>query len=282
MDVTGGQIVTALATAPAAAVVAGGLINMIRDSVGALWAPKHVRRMAEAEADAKTIAAKADSQVEMYKQAGQQLREVQEVRHLANFLDIVDEAIPLLPEGGRPDQVDRDWMNEFFDHGKNVSNEELRHLLARLLAGEVGSPGAFSRRTLATVRTLSAGEVQLFQKALACFWRSEGQGVEPMHFSPQQLDPFSIRESLVLSDAGLLQPYAGQLFSLEPDRVLIYGPQRLIVYQRERVPSFLLTSVGEELATIYPIAGDQNSVKDMGEWLNRSGTVVTREDGTRL
>ena len=58
-----------------------------------------------------------------------------------------------------PDRrVDNDWLLRWRESAGRVSSEKLQDLWGRVLAGEVKSPGSFSLRTLAFLRTLSQEE----------------------------------------------------------------------------------------------------------------------------
>lgn len=59
-----------------------------------------------------------------------------------------------------PTELDDDWLNAFANRAENASSERLRRVWARVLAGEIRSPGAFS---LSTIRFLEALDAEIAQ-----------------------------------------------------------------------------------------------------------------------
>jgi len=68
--------------------------------------------------------------------------------------------------------VDQDWMSEFFNISQECSNETMQYLWAKILANEVDSPGAFSRRTLHAIKLLDAEEASIFTLLCNCLWET--------------------------------------------------------------------------------------------------------------
>lgn len=57
---------------------------------------------------------------------------------------------------------DLDWYIHFFEAASNISNEEVQMLWARVLNGEISSPGSFSLRTLETLYRMTQREAEAF------------------------------------------------------------------------------------------------------------------------
>ena len=60
--------------------------------------------------------------------------------------------------------LDWDWAVKFFEMCKDVGNEDMQSVWAKILAGETAQPGSFSLRTLALVKTIRKVEAELFTK----------------------------------------------------------------------------------------------------------------------
>ncbi len=74
------------------------------------------------------------------------------------------EAIALSPPATEPEgEVDEDWLTEFTEIAAKKSNEEIRAILGRILAGEISKPGTFSPATLQRLTTLSKSTALKFQ-----------------------------------------------------------------------------------------------------------------------
>lgn len=98
---------------------------------------------------------------------------LQRIRQQQNIEAIVQGAAFVLPEAVNTQPVDEDWLADFFEQCKNVSNERMQVVWSKILAGEVATPGAFSRRTLSFVRQLSEQEANLFTKFCSFVWHGK-------------------------------------------------------------------------------------------------------------
>ncbi|OGV45848.1 MAG: hypothetical protein A2017_18275 [Lentisphaerae bacterium GWF2_44_16] len=90
--------------------------------------------------------------------------ENEEIRKQINMENIIEKALPLLSENSTPENIDNDWLFNFFDKCKLISNEEMQMLWAKILAGEADKSGAFSKRTINIVQTLSKKDAEYFTK----------------------------------------------------------------------------------------------------------------------
>ena len=80
--------------------------------------------------------------------------------------DITAKAIPHLNEEAKPDAMEDDWVANFFDKGRIVSNPEMQSLWARVLAGEANIPSTYSKRTVNLLSDLDKSEAELFHQTL--------------------------------------------------------------------------------------------------------------------
>lgn len=138
-------------------------VEAIRAAIGVWYEPTRIRRKARAESDA--LAIYTDAEIRRNKTLGRAAKRLafQEYSRQQNIEAIADEALRRLPP--KPPEVSpaTDWMAQFFDHCKDVSDEDMRDLWSRLLAGELGSPGTFSLRTIDSVRLMSPDDARLFR-----------------------------------------------------------------------------------------------------------------------
>ncbi|WP_063550293.1 DUF2806 domain-containing protein [Burkholderia territorii] len=61
------------------------------------------------------------------------------------------------------ESIEQDWLYRWRDCASQVSSDELQSLWAKVLAGEVKTPGAYSLRTLEFLRNLSKSEAEEIQ-----------------------------------------------------------------------------------------------------------------------
>ena len=90
--------------------------------------------------------------------------EFQERKRLANIGSVVENAAKELGDKEVPDhEPDPDWTARFFDCVQDVSSEHMQKLWARVLSGEVESPGRTSLRTLDTLKNMTRRDAELFE-----------------------------------------------------------------------------------------------------------------------
>lgn len=146
------------------------LIEKISDAVGGYFRPYQVRRMARAEADAEEIHALAELEIGDLQRRALQRFVAEEARKQDNIEAIASQALPGVEEDARPDDVDDDWITNFFEKARLISDEEMQQLWAKILAGEANSPSRFSKRTVNYMASLDKDDAELFQKLLGFGW----------------------------------------------------------------------------------------------------------------
>jgi uncharacterized repeat protein (TIGR03899 family) len=146
------------------------LIDAVSQCIGTLYEPSRIRRKVKAEADAALILARADAERQvLLKRAAHRLA-LQEVRRQKNIESIINQAVKSLPESVSSEPVYPDWISRFFDECKDVSNEDLQKIWGRLLSGEVATPGACSRKTLAILKDLNNNDAYIFNRLCNLIW----------------------------------------------------------------------------------------------------------------
>ena len=179
----------------------------------------------------------------------------QSEKRMANVQAIVGQAIEQMPEQVPDTPVDHDWTARFFDDAKDVSNEKMQKLWAKLLAGEVESPGCVSLRTLSILREMTQKEAELFARAVnyifmefdAAAWMFRADtGV-------QALPDISVDELYSLREAGLVM--SGQQFRLATSNIygycdIIYADKKGLRVQAKEfsIPVYDFSISGTQLA----------------------------------
>jgi hypothetical protein len=67
--------------------------------------------------------------------------------------------------------MEDDWITNFFDKCRIVSEEEMQALWAKVLAGEANSPGTYSKRTIGLLASLDKKEAHVFTNVCGFTWR---------------------------------------------------------------------------------------------------------------
>jgi hypothetical protein len=146
------------------------LIEKISDAVGGLFKPYQVVRVAKAEAEADLIKAENQIQItDLHRRAMHRFVE-EEAKCQANIESITGQALPLLNEKAAPQNVADDWITNFFDKCRIVSDADMQQLWARVLAGEANSPGTFAKRTVNLLADLDRSDAELFTHLCGFNW----------------------------------------------------------------------------------------------------------------
>ena len=146
------------------------LIKKVSNAVGGLFAPYQVERMAKAEAKAEMIKAQSEINVtDLHRRAVHRWIE-EEAQRQKNMEDITEKALPQLDEEATPDSVENDWLVNFFDKSRIVSDNEMQELWSRVLAGEANTPGTYSKRTVNCLSDLDKGDAELLIKLCGFGW----------------------------------------------------------------------------------------------------------------
>jgi hypothetical protein len=143
------------------------LIEKIFHAAGVLWEPKQMVSIAQAEAKADMIRAIGELKVEAIKELAERTGKrfvYEELRKQYNMESIIGKAIPAIEESAKPQDVEDDWIANFFDKCRLISDKQMQELWAKILAGEANGPGRFSKKTLNIVASLDKSDAEAFTK----------------------------------------------------------------------------------------------------------------------
>lgn len=154
------------------------LVEKISNALGRHFDPSQTIRMAEAGAKADQIlrVAQAETDIEVAsirQRAGMRLAH-EEVAKQANIESITGKAASYLNDDASPESMEDDWIANFFDKCRIVSDEDMQSLWGRILAGEANNPGGFSRRTVNLVADLDKRDASLFVSLCGFVWTVTG------------------------------------------------------------------------------------------------------------
>lgn len=149
---------------------ATALIEKISDAVGGFLKPWQTVRVANAEAKAVEIQAKARVKVTDIERRALQRFLKEEAKKQVNIESITQKALPLLEDKSTPEKVSDDWMTNFFEKARIVSDTDMQQLWARVLAGEANSPGRFDKRTVNLIGDLERRDAELFTSICRFCW----------------------------------------------------------------------------------------------------------------
>ena len=211
----------------------------------------------EAREDLITPDAEIRGTVEITREDITQRIEYQEQKRHANIKAAVGEAANGLSDKEVLDhEPDPDWTARFFDCVQDVSSEDMQRIWAKILAGEVESPGRTSLRTLDTLRNMTKTDAAMFSD-LCNFVLSRGRHV--VFHETQYIEQYNALRhvNLVhLQDCGLLH-FGQSSYNLTDETEQIVYQDILLQVTRniesiERIPFQVatLTIAGAELYRI--------------------------------
>ena len=252
------------------------LIKKVSGAVGGLFAPYQVKRMAKAEAEAAMIKEQSEIEItDVHRRAVRRWIE-EEAQRQKNMEDITAKALPQLDEKATPDSVEDDWLVNFFDKSRIVSDNEMQELWSRVLAGEANTPGTYSKRTVNFLSGLDKADAELFANLCGFGWMI-GK-VVPLVFDVEAeiYNKYGINFNSLshLESIGLIQlnSITGFLRHSLPKRfaVLYYGKPLILEMPNDagnqlEIGKVLLTKIGQELEPICgsrPVEGFRGYVMD--------------------
>ena len=240
---------------------AGTLIKKVSSAVGGLFEPWQIERVAKAEAKADMIRARSEIQItELHKRAMHRFIE-EEAQRQENMEKITEKALPQLKEESDPSQIEDDWVTNFFDKSRIISDNEMQDIWAKVLAGEANAPGTYSKRTVNFLGGLDKKDAELFQNLCSFGWIVGG--FTPLIFD-DKAEIYNQKginfESLThLDSIGLIQfqSLTGfQITGLPKSFAVRYCMEPLILAMPKEkdnqisIGCILLTQLGQELVSV--------------------------------
>lgn len=140
------------------------LIEKISSAVGILYEPKRIVKQAKAEAEADKIKVINNLEIEdLQKRALIRFINEETIKQ-QNIESILEKSFLQISENADPQKIDNDWLLNYFDKAKFISNDQIQDLWARLLAGEANKPGSISKKTLKILSELDTDDAVAFTK----------------------------------------------------------------------------------------------------------------------
>ncbi len=187
-------------------------------------------------------------------------------------------------------EVTSDWLRRWRDNAKDITNDELRQLWAKILAGEVKSPGSYSLRTLEFMRSISQEDAQLIGK-LGPFVSIEG-----IIFKVPLLDKVGIdfdfllrvdelgiiggvenrgsKANLCLIESLTENKYSNNI--INNNLILIIEAKKYS--KRLALESYRISKVGVEVFSLGNFSANEEYMREIGEQIKSQGFDVQIAD----
>ncbi|CAD6490389.1 MAG: hypothetical protein EMLJLAPB_00750 [Candidatus Argoarchaeum ethanivorans] len=252
------------------------LIKKVSNAVGGIFEPYQITRVAKAEAKADLIKAESEIQITDLRRRALHRFVEEEAKRQSNIENIISKALPQLDDKGDPSQIEDDWVTNFFDKCRIVSDDEMQNLWSRVLSGEANVPGTYSKRTVNFLSDLDKDEAKLFSDLCGFGWMI---GIFiPLVFDCQadiynnkeiSFNSLSHLDSIGLIQFNTLTGFVTEYLS-QKTSISYYGKVLELSFAKEtdnklEVGTVLLTNIGQELAPICgskPVDGFMDYVKD--------------------
>lgn len=222
-----------------------------------------------------------------------------EIRKLFNKMRVIEAAIDdvkgFAEEQEETDEpMSEDWLNYFESYAENVSSEELRSLWARVLAGEIRNPRAFSLRTLRLLSEIDAATAKSFESFVS------DRITEDSLLKREGLEGSELFEAIELEEAGLVQDV---VFSTLERTIKVNENQQSIIVDngfvaiikvREgttelKCPIVKITRVGIELCKLLTPRSPMNSLEKISQHFIDKGVAervtvakILEQNGTHI
>jgi hypothetical protein len=283
------------------------LIEVVSSGIGALYEPVAIRRRADAEAQKllKLETAKAEAEelrkdIQLTRHLGRLQSFVksdpglverakarlatQEIQGQLNVEAIADGAMKHLPQDVSEDPVSDDWRQRFFKLAADVSDEDMRELWSKVLAGEVSQPKTYSPRTLEILHGITANEAALFTRFASLCPLSPFHGALVLNDWNYGLAPYGVtfEDVLLLREIGLVTPdVVAMRYETGQITPLIFNAQHgwwLKPKSRIDTRYLALTTSGVQLARLAPRTPSDDFIGQVVAKLHEQGYELKRLD----
>lgn len=237
------------------------LIKKVSSAIGGIFEPWQIKRVAKAEAESHLLKAKTDIEItDLHRRAMNRFVEEQASQQ-ENMEEITKKALPHLKDESNASRIEDDWVTNFFDKSRIVSDNDMQCLWARVLAGESNLPGTYSKRTVNFLGDFSKIDAKVFESLCRYGWFL-GDRFTPLVFNFKDriyIDyGIDINTLSHLDSIGLIQFNTTRIYSrpgFQKCLAAYYDEQPLTLTTKSENDTFfvgyvILTLVGDELARL--------------------------------
>ncbi len=266
------------------------LIRKISAAIGGGFKPRQIRRVAEAEADAEVIKAKAQIEITALQQRALTRFIMEESKKQDNIESITEKAIGQLNASSTPQDIEDDWITNFFDKCRIISDEDMQILWAKILAGESNSPGTYSKRTINSLESLGKTDAESFMALCRFTWLIRGELVPVVYIEDLSLDQSIYKKNginfdriLHLSSIGLIsfESVGYSKTKLNQQIEISYHKTNLrLKFGKPQdnelsIGNVLLTNIGAELAQVCSFKAIDGFIDYVINKFSQEGIVVS-------
>lgn len=206
------------------------------------------------------------------------------IKQYKNQIDIMKIAVEYLEPSLNPEKVNNDWITFFFDKVKDVTEDYMKEIWAKILAGEFNKPNTYTKQLLHTMSIMDSKIAKRFQKIRSsCFYssghlyifmyRTNGDNIKnTKRYEKKKIFINDLRE---LDSLGVIQYRFTDFHTLViKNKKFDYGNKKIVLNTEKRsiaLGNVALTSVGKQLCRIVPMDYDDEILEICMEAWNQLG-----------
>lgn len=139
------------------------LLEKASNAIGVLYEPTNIKRLAKAEIEINKLKLLSNIELsEIQNRATQRFLFV-EAKRQENVEKVLEIAANSISNDAIPEEINEDWLFKFFDHVKDISDNEFQHLWAKILCGESENPRTYSKKLLSILSVVEKEDAILFR-----------------------------------------------------------------------------------------------------------------------
>lgn len=237
------------------------LINRIFE-IGEMILPEGYEKEAKGKAKASIITEIVEDQsipaLLRYDFVDKPRKYVKEYRECLNKQIITQGAVQYLTNKARPEDVNVDWLIDFFDRAGKISEDGMRSIWSKILGEEVNSPGKVPKRLLHALFMMDAEDAKEFQTLTGCCLRDKKKvGIyHPFIYIrdyASKYETIGIDADLLsnMKDLGLIEYDYERGFAFDDKKVLLFDSKKIIL-KKEKIfaGNVKMTKSGNALASV--------------------------------
>ncbi|AYV49249.1 hypothetical protein CFHF_13095 [Caulobacter flavus] len=213
---------------------------------------KRAARTAVSQARATAVAKQLNEDPALVERAAESLlrKEVKRQRNReAIAAKAAEEILADPPKGDAP--VDEDWLDLFSSYAERATKDEVQAMWGRILAGEIRSPGNFSRATLRFLAEVETDIAELFNVFVKETLSGSWLGRPGMRFS-------------ALDEVGLT--VSDKSYRIEPDAPICFQDNGWVLELSADIklscPVLLLSRLGTQLASLIEKPSEEHRIRE--------------------
>lgn len=172
-----------------------------------------------------------------------------------------------------------EWAAHFYDSAKDCSDDEIRILWSKILAGEIKEPGKYFKRTLTNLKQIEKHEAEWFGKF--CKYTIDNSFFPEFALEGNRYLHFNEFQSLV--DCGFINANLGG-FLLDESAELSFGSVVIEVTVGEKpynLGIYTLTDTGTQICSLLKSEPDEKFIEDFSAELRKHKGIQTPIVGIR-